>query len=159
MRRGRPGAGVRLAIPPSVGILGAVPSSITFDDSAWPLLVVRMPAAPSDDDFLAYLKRCEWYLERRDTYVFVLVTEPRQKMPKIQHVRWQAEWLKQNLERLTERCGGIAFVVPSPIARGALKTVLRLAPLPQAGTFVCETEEEAVAWGRAQLGLAGSAAS
>ena len=89
----------------------------------------------------------------------MLVTEPRQKMPKLQHVRWQAEWLKQNLERLTERCGGVAFVVPSPIARGALKTVLRLAPLPHAGTFVCETEEEAVAWGRAQLGLAGSAAS
>jgi hypothetical protein len=130
-----------------------VGETIIFDERDWPVMVIRFSGAPTDAEFEAYLERYETYLQREDRYGLVMVTEPNSPMTKSKHARMQAAWIKERYDRLSERCVGIAFVLPSPMMRGVLKAILAMQSLPVPYS-VSATEEPARKWVRSRLGEA-----
>jgi hypothetical protein len=127
-----------------------VGETIIFDERDWPLMVIRFSGAPTDAEFEAYLERYEGYLNREDRYGLVMVTEPNSPMTKSKHARMQAAWIKERFDRLSSRCVGIAFVLPSPMMRGVLKAILAMQTLP-VRHFVASQEGPAREWIQSRL--------
>lgn len=65
--------------------------------------------------------------------------------PTPRFMRLQAAAQKRRDTELAAQCAGIAFVVRSPMIRGALKAILYLQPLPCPQTVV-RTRDEAESW-------------
>jgi hypothetical protein len=135
-----------------------VGETITFDERDWPVMVIRFSGAPTDAEFEAYLERYDTYLNRTDRYGLIMVTEPNTPMTKSKHARMQAAWIKERFARLSDRCVGIAFVLPSPMMRGVLKAILAMQTLP-VPYAVSSGEESAAEWVRSRLAAAGLAAT
>lgn len=131
-----------------VGLDGA----IEFDEGGWPVLVVRFHAQPTDDEFEAYLARYDEIIQSAKRYSIVYVTMPTAPMIKAKHARMQAKWIKEHQDVIGRICTGVAFVLPSVVMRGALKAIMRMAPMPVDFT-VLDSEAEGVRWARESLGL------
>jgi hypothetical protein len=104
-----------------------------------------MSAAPTDDDFQRYLASCESLMVGEQLYSIVLVAMPDSPMPKTRHARAQATWMKSHDAQIARHVASMAFVLPSPLARGVLRAVLQMQPLPVEHR-VFRREAEATAW-------------
>lgn len=123
---------------------------IEIDLSQDLLVVVRFLRGPTDDEFRQYLGDYARLLERTVRFGAVFVTAPDMPMTPPRHARLQAEFMKNNRDRIAERVVGVAFSLPSPLMRGVLRGILMLQPMPCPHTVVA-TESEGVSWVKARL--------
>ncbi len=128
-------------------------AAILIDESRFPLVVVTFPGSYSDQEFDRYLETMSGLLQRRTKNVTVLDARQSGSPPAKQRAK-QAAWMKDNRALLEQYSCGSAFVISSPIVRGALTAILWLQPMPVAHTVVA-TLAEAEQWAATRLRAAG----
>jgi hypothetical protein len=119
-------------------------SSILFDDSHWPLLLIRLEGAPAPEQLEAYLARRLEYMRRQERHGIVydtrhtrlITTELRQR-----HTAWSQEHKVLRQHFLV----GNALIITSPFIRLTMNMVLHLggAKVPYS---VAATMPEAALW-------------
>lgn len=120
------------------------------DESQWPMVVFRFRGEPTDEDFEAYLRAMESLYERGERFAILFDARGTVQLS-AKHRRRQAQWLKDNAERIRRFNVGSAFVIDSAFVRGLLTAIFWIQPMPSPHT-VTETLAEAEAWCRARLG-------
>lgn len=123
---------------------------VDIDTTGWPLVIARMNDEQSDAEFQSVLDVYTGFLDRGEPYGLVLVTSPDRPMIKPSQARLQVQWIRDNEARLSRLCLGVAFVLQSPLMRGALRAILAMQSLPSPHR-VLPTEADAVAWVRNRL--------
>jgi nitrogen-specific signal transduction histidine kinase len=128
-------------------------NGITFDDSLWPLLVVRFSGTPTNQQFEEYLAKRGAYLARRQKHALIYDTASFRVLTNEQRQR-QIDWLKERAALMKETSLGSALVITSPIVRLTLSIVLQFS---QAGTayHTARSLPEAAGWAAARLVDAG----
>jgi hypothetical protein len=102
---------------------------ITFDDSLWPLLTLRVAGTMSDKEYADFLARSSTYVERGEQYVSI--TDLGQVgLPSAAQRVMQAEWIRKHDAELRERVLGNANIVTSVPVRLALSLIFHLKSLP-----------------------------
>ncbi len=129
------------------------PSNITFDDSLWPLLVVRFAGTPTEEQFEAYLARRQSYLDRKQKHALIYDTVRFQVLTHEQRQR-QINWLKERADTLKELSLGSALVITSPVARMTLSIVLHFSQAATP-THAARSLPEAARWAASRLQDAG----
>ena len=125
----------------------------TFDDSLWPLLMVRVVGEPSNQRFEEYLDASASFLHRGEPYV--IVSDLLQVgMVSAELRRRQAEWTTQHDGLMRETLLGNAFVLDSPFFRLGLNIVLHLKS-PSWPYVIVPRMEPAFAWAAGRLEEAG----
>ncbi len=122
---------------------------ISVDLARWPLVVYRFANEVTLSQLEAYLARQEEMLLRRERSASVVIVESL-RMWETAVVRRQAAWIKEHEDELRRASLGVALVMTSPLARGMLKAVLWIQPMPQPHK-ICSTVEEALEWVRARF--------
>ena len=132
---------------------GMPPSAVTFDESLWPLLVIRFEGELSSQDFNDYLARLSTYPRRQERYVCILDAS-RVRVGTREQGQRQAAWVKQHEALLRQWQLGSAHVISSPTIRLLTSLILYLQPLPSPHVIVARLGE-AVAWAVGRLEEAG----
>ena len=129
---------------------------VQVDDSQLPFMVVRFLGKFTDEEFDEYLREYAAMLERRRTQgrLAVVIDARHSGMPTSKQARQQADFLAEHAALLGDVSVGTAFVIASPIIRGALKAILWMQPMPTEHTVV-ESVGAAEAWTRQKLEAAG----
>ncbi len=125
--------------------------SIHVDDSNSPLVVVTFESAVDDEEFERYLARLDALWRHKMRRVLVVDATRAARTPATQRRR-QADWMRVNEELLRSYAAGFAFVINSPLVRGALTAILWLQSLPSP-FIVVSTLPEAERWALGQLQL------
>ncbi len=94
-------------------------SSISTDESLWPLRIVRFEGAVTAKQFQSYLDESSASLRRGEKHATIidlsvsgpLLFEQRQA---------QAMWIRENEQLIRELTLGVAFVITSPVVRLAM---------------------------------------
>lgn len=123
--------------------------SIKFDHSDFPLVRVTFVGDATNEEFAAYLAEMGQLFLRRKPNATVLDAREAGMTPATQR-RMQAEWIREHEDDLRRFSRGTAFVISSPVIRGALTAILWLQPMPQPHVVVA-TVAEAEAWAKARL--------
>ena len=119
-------------------------SLVSFDESMWPLLLVKFEGETSDVEFEAYLRRMTDYLNRQEKYV-CLYDSTRMKSSPMNHRQMQVEWLQQHDAQLRKWMIGTGFVITSPLVRLAMNVITTLNRPPCPSTNVA-TLDQALSW-------------
>ncbi|OJH42119.1 hypothetical protein [Cystobacter ferrugineus] len=102
---------------------GSPPDSTLFDDSRWPLLVLRLPGNLSTPEHLACLDAFAAYLQRGERFV-MLVDLSRVGMVPLDQ-RWrQVEWFEKHERALLKCVQGTAVLLTSPLVQLSLSAIL-----------------------------------
>jgi hypothetical protein len=133
--------------------------TIAFDDSRWPLVIIRYGTEVDEQEFEELLRLLDENIKRslaarHKTCVIYDSTSGYQASPRIR--KRQAEWMKQQSMATRVSCAGIAFVITSAMVRGVLTAVLWLSELPTPYTVV-GSMHEAERWCEKQLAQHGFA--
>lgn len=131
--------------------------TITFDESRWPLVVVRYGAQVDENEFEELLTRLDENVKRtaaarQKTTLIYDSSSGYQASPRIR--KRQAEWMKDNADITRLNCVGIGFVINSSLVRGVLTAILWLSDMP-APYHVVGTLSEAEDWCEKQLAAHG----
>lgn len=102
-------------------------ASFTFDDSSWPLMVVRLTGELSSQEFESYLARATHYLQRRERHVCIFDVSALRLFSSQQRQR-QVEWLKTHEGLMSQTLLGIVYVVTSPVVRLTMSVIFHLKP-------------------------------
>jgi hypothetical protein len=127
-------------------------SAITFDDTHWPLLLLRFEGTPTPEQLEAYLVRRLEYLQRQERHGIVYDT--RQAHLITSHVRQRhAAWSREHQAPRQRFLVGNALIISSPVIRLSMNLVLSLggakvpysvaATLPEAALWVAHRLHEA----------------
>jgi len=121
----------------------------SFDDAQWPLVVLRIEGSVTPEEEVEFSERSTRLPERGVQYA-VVVDLRKAGTPSPRFVRLQAKAQKLRFEGLRTHCAGIAFVIRSPMIRGALRAILHLQslPCPQA---VVSSLDDAHTWSAARM--------
>ena len=111
-----------------------------LDDSDWPLVVLRVVGSITAAEEIEFAERSTRLPEREERYV-VIVDLMGAGTPSPRFVRLQAKAQKLRAEGLHTRCAGIAFVIGSPMLRGALRAILHIQSLPCPQVVVASLED------------------
>ncbi len=117
---------------------------ISFDDSLWPLVLVKFEGESSDQEFEAHLKKMSEYLQRQEKYLCIYDSTLMKNSP-MSHRQMQVEWLQTNDAMLRQWMIGTGFVITSPLARLAM-TVISTLNKPPCPLNNFSTLEPALAW-------------
>ena len=120
-----------------------------LDDSRWPLVVLRVVGSITPAEEIEFTERSTRLPERGERYV-VIVDLSEAGTPSPRFVRLQAKAQKLRADGLRTHCAGIAFVIGSPMLRGALRAILHLQSLP-CPQMVVASLAQGHAWTREQL--------
>lgn len=102
-------------------------ASITFDDSLWPLLIIRMVGTVPFDQYEEYLSTRLAYLQREEKHITLYDGSQATLIP-AEHRRRQMVWMKEH-EALRERfLIGSAIVTTSAISRLTLSAFFHIWP-------------------------------
>jgi hypothetical protein len=125
-------------------------NDIQWDDSLWPLRVVRFLGVPTRPQIEAHLARMTAVLERGERHAVIYDTRGMTGVGPSEHRHLPAAWMKKHDARLRELALGVAFVIQSPVVRLAVSLVMHLRPMPSP-YVVTATPGEAVAWAANRL--------
>ncbi|WP_309896022.1 hypothetical protein [Archangium sp.] len=128
-------------------------SAITFDDTHWPLLLLRFEGTPTPEQLEAYLARRLEYLQRQERHGIVYDTRQARLITsqvRQRHAAWSREHQAQRRQFLV----GNALIIPSPVIRLSMNLVLSLggAKVPYS---VAATVPEGALWVAHRLHEAG----
>lgn len=127
--------------------------TFSFDDSLWPLLVMRLTGEPSTLAFEDYLARSTQYLQRQERHVCVFDVSALQLLSSEQRQQ-QVAWLKANEALMRRTLLGVTYVVTSPVVRLTLGVIFHFKPPPV--PYAIHTHlDEAGAWAAMRLDEAG----
>jgi hypothetical protein len=101
---------------------------VVFDDSLWPLLILRYPAAQSDVEYEESLNRLSGFVLRRQPYFSIIDTSLIGTPNSTQRQR-QVEWDRSHHELVRTWGRGTAFIVTSPFVRVAMSLYFHVRPL------------------------------
>jgi hypothetical protein len=121
----------------------------TFDDSLWPLLILRIVGEPSNQQFEEYLDVSASYLRRGEPHV-VVADVLRAGMESAEQRRRRAEWAVRHEALMRELVLGNAFVINAPFLRLGLNLLLHVKPPPWPYLIVPRLEL-AVAWAAGRM--------
>ncbi|WP_146209580.1 STAS/SEC14 domain-containing protein [Vitiosangium sp. GDMCC 1.1324] len=121
------------------------PASIQFDDSLWPLLIIRFEGTTTIRQYEEYLARRTSYLERGERHVVILDLSRTSGLGPPEQRHLQVDWMKRHDAALRELVLGAAFVTDSAAVRLLISLVLHLKPLASPHVAVASVPE-AVAW-------------
>jgi hypothetical protein len=125
------------------------PAPNFFDDSRWPLLVLRLPGTLSMSQFEACLAGLEHHLRRGERFALIVDLRRVTLVPLDQ--RWrQVEWFETQDQLVRDWLIGSANIVTSPLVRLAVSAILYFKRAPVPLTFVAD-EREAEAWIRSRI--------
>jgi hypothetical protein len=124
-------------------------SSITVDDSHWPLLVMTFVGEPTLQQQAEHLARLSAYLHRDEQFVSILDTR-KERMMTAEHRRRLAEFLRAHDALLRTQVLGCASVITSPVMQLASSIILHLKPLPFP-YFTTRSLSEAAMWAAVRL--------
>lgn len=124
---------------------------ITIDESRFPLVMVKYRGAVTDAEFDSYLSTITAFIERGRRFGAVLDTRHASAASATQRRR-QAMWLREHQAELPALCLGCAFVVTSPIMRGALTAIFWIQPLAFP-YVICAGLHDAVSWVEERVGI------
>ncbi|WP_375771011.1 hypothetical protein NR798_08950 [Archangium gephyra] len=124
-------------------------SSVTFDDSRWPLRIVRLVGTLTPRQYEHYLETTTASLRRRERYLSVTDLS-RGGLPTPEQRQRQVLWMQEHEELMREVMLGMAFVITSPIIRLSVSAVMHLKPLPVPYVITAQ-EKEAVGWASARI--------
>jgi hypothetical protein len=130
--------------------------AFTYDDSYWPLLLLRLEGKLSDQEFEKFFAHGHATLGRREQYVSVFDLS-RTVLPSGEQRQKQILWMREHEPLLRDYLLGTAFVVSSPFLRVTLSLLFHVAPTP-APHVVVSTMDEGVAWAVARLSQSGFSA-
>jgi hypothetical protein len=125
---------------------------ITVSADRWPLVIYRFAHEVTLPQMEAYLAQQEEMLRRRERSAAVVIVESLRMLDSAVLKR-QAAWIKDHTDELRRVSLGVALVLTSPLARGMLKALLWMQPMPQP-MKVCSTAEEALEWVAARFAQA-----
>jgi hypothetical protein len=125
------------------------PRYCTFDDSLWPLLMLRIVGEPSNQQFEEYLDLSESYLRRGELHV-VIADLTRAGLASAEQRRRRAEWSARHDELMRQTLLGNAFVINGPFLRLGLNIIFHLKP-PSWPYVVVPRVEPALGWAAGQL--------
>ncbi len=124
----------------------------TVDSSAYPLVAVTFDGSVTDEAFAAYLSELRLILDKGGRYG-ILFDATTASVPSVSQRRMQADYIRDERDRLTHLCLGAAFVIPSTLIRGSLTAIFWLQPPPFAHTVVSHVAE-ARRWVEARIAAA-----
>jgi hypothetical protein len=104
-------------------------STLSIDESLWPLRVARFEGIISSQQFEDYLEKSSACLHRGQQYVSIMDFTHGGPPPFDQRQR-QAAWIREHEQLLRQWSLGVAFVITSPIVRLAVSASLYWQPLP-----------------------------
>jgi hypothetical protein len=119
-------------------------SSITFDDSHWPLLLLRFEGTPTAERFEAYLARRLEYLHRQERHGIVYDTRQAHLIPAELRQR-HAAWSREHNAARQRFIVGNALIITSPFIRLTMNLVLSLGG-EKVPYSVAATVPEAALW-------------
>lgn len=126
---------------------------ITFDDSQWPILMVKHPAEPVDKQLtIDYLDQLETYFLRREKFVAVFDVCGA-KPPTAEHRFMVATWIKIKQDIIKPYFLGTAYVMPNMIQRLVLTTFLKFMDTTQiiGPVKVFDTMSKAKVWAQERI--------
>ena len=121
----------------------------TLDKSRWPTATLTIVDSVTPDEEDAIAENSSGLALEGESYA-VIVNLLRAGTPTPRFIRVQAAAQREHFQDIAEHCAGIAFVINSPMLRGALRAILYMQSLPCPQTVV-KTVEEAEAWTSAAL--------
>jgi hypothetical protein len=110
-------------------------ASFSFDDSLWPLMVVRLTGELPPREFERYLSRATQYLQRQDRHVCIFDVSELRLFSTEQRQR-QVEWLKAHEVLMRQKLLGVAYVVTSATVRLTMSVIFHFKPPPVPYTLV-----------------------
>ncbi|CAN5298581.1 hypothetical protein BH09MYX1_BH09MYX1_05970 [soil metagenome] len=119
---------------------------IALDRSKWPVVIVRFVGTPSDEEFARYLAIYDELLAEKQRYGLVFDALAAD-VPTARRRAMQAKWIRDHSVQLAEYCLAGAFVIGSPLIRGALTAIFWIQPMPFPHV-VCGKVEEGERWVR-----------
>ena len=114
-----------------------------------PIVAVIFTGENADEtNFPFYLKEVKNVYEQQQVAIIFDATNA--VMPGLSFQKMQAHWLKENQKLIQDYCAGTAYIIPSAIIRGVLKSIFAFQkqPVPY---LVCKTKTEAEFWVKQQL--------
>jgi hypothetical protein len=130
--------------------------TIDIDRSDPEVLTVRFRGTVEDAVFQAYLDVIAARVQQGKRYA-LLIDALEAGVPSPPQRRMQSEFTAKHQKTMVGVCCGIAFVISSPLIRGALTAMLWFQPMPVEHAIVGEVDEGR-RWCRAQLSGATPAA-
>jgi hypothetical protein len=122
---------------------------VVFDDSLWPLLIIRYPAAQSDAEYEESLNRLSGFVLRRQPY-FCIIDTSRIGTPNSTQRQRQVEWDRSHDELVRTWGRGTAFIVTSPFVRVAMSLYFHVRPLGVPHVIVADVSS-ALTWMVSQM--------
>ncbi len=134
--------------------------TIEYDDSRWPLVLIRYKAMVDEREFPTLLETQIASLQRglREKTRICFIYDASlgySASPKVRKL--QAQWLETNMALLRLVTAGAVMVFTSPLTRGVLTAILWVTSIPYPITVVA-TVPEAEEWCNARLVKAGAQA-
>lgn len=134
-------------------------NTVVFDDSRYPLIVIRFHESSSEEDFVEHLRLLDLNLKRTfeaRTKTALIYDATLGQGSSLRIRKLQADWMKANADVVRLGCVGISFVITSALVRGGLTAGLWLADIA-APYEVVATVGEAEAFCKKKLAQAGVA--
>jgi hypothetical protein len=92
------------------------PPPIEFDDTLWPLLIIRIAGRPTMRDLEAYLDRRLEYMRRPERHVLLYDTSDL-RMPSNEMNQRHVAWLKEHDALIQEKVVATSVIITSPLVR------------------------------------------
>lgn len=128
-------------------------NNITFDDSLWPLLVMRFSGTPTNQQLEDFLAKRGASLTRRQQHVVIYDTVSIRVLTPEQRQRL-IDWFKERKAIQKQLSLGSALVITSPVMRLMLSTILHFTQT-ETPYHVARSLSEAASWAAARLDDAG----
>lgn len=125
------------------------PSAFSYDDSLWPLLIVRLEGAMTDALLTEFLDHGHATLLRHERYVS-LFDMSQLLLPSAEQRQRQILWAREHEALMRTYTLGSAFVITSPFVRTMLNLFFHFAPTP-APYVVVPSLLSGVQWALARL--------
>lgn len=112
---------------------------VTFDDSLWPLLILRAHGVMSDKQYEAFLAHSSTFVERGEPYVSI-TDVALAGIPSAAQRAMQVAWLRKHDAELRERVLGNATIITSVPVRLSLSLIFHLKPPPMPNAAVADMD-------------------
>lgn len=124
-------------------------SALSFNMKNWPVILLTAKGNLTAADGERHLREYRQLLDRNQK--FAVICDARETTAAEAKLRKDyAEFLKVNRDDLNRLCKGTAFVISSPLIRGALTAIMWMATMPYPYDIFGSIEEADV-WAKAQL--------
>lgn len=132
-------------------------TSLTYDESQWPIVQLNIPPQPTRQDVDGLLTRLDSIFARQDPFAAVLTTNVSDDAPLKQDKeasKKMMQWIKEKKPLFTEYCQGIVYVIENAPGRYATMKVFSKVAGPRmygCPINVTQSTEDAYAWATQQL--------